>query len=604
MSSGNPFSTLSNIRYILARILEFKPAVLGVMVVNILTSAINQVTPVFLPKLIIQEITVGKNPKNLFVLSAIFGLLMAVSGSLKSASGINLSAYFESLRLYVNMKSGEKYMKLSYENLEKPELMDAFERGTWAFNDYRTGVFGMISRVCQLSHSVISALLTSYALIILNPFYVLVTIGLLVLNSAVNTKIRRDEININRSLSRNARRLKNYVVQMINPAYGKDMRVYAMQDFILGKFRNEQKTRYESDRVINRKVMRGGFLTASVSLVQELMLYILLCKAAIARQISLAEFVMYVTALRVFVSALDSILDGLSFCRQQNESINYHRQFMDYEDSVSQGEPVDVAQFSAVHLEVRNVSFKYPGTDSWAVEDVSFEVCAGEKVALVGLNGAGKTTLIKLITRLYEPSRGEIVINGSPASKYSRDEYYKLFAPVFQDIHMFAFTVAENVSMQEYDLLDRGRVETALSQAGLNDKVLGLAKGIDTPVLRTIEPDGVDFSGGEVQRLAMARALYKNAPVVLLDEPTSALDPLTEERFYRRFGEYTKGKTVLFVSHRLSSTRFCDRIIVMEGGRLIEQGTHDELTASKGRYLELYEMQAKYYKDGSKQVLA
>lgn len=602
MPSANQFTTFSNIRYILARILEFKPVVLSVMVVYIISSAINQVTPVFLPKLIIQEITVGKNPKNLFVLAAIFGLLMAVSGSLKSASGINLSAYFESLRLYINMKSGEKYMKLSYENLEKPELMDAFERGTWAFNDYRTGVFGMINRVCQLSHNIISALLTSYALLVLNPLYVLVTMGLIVLNSAVNTKIRRDEIDINRLLSRNARRLKNYVVQVIDPSYGKDMRVYAMQDFILGKFKNEQKTRYESDRVINRKVMRGGFLTASVSLAQELMLYVLLCRAAIAGEISMAEFVMYVTALRVFVSALSSILDGFSFCRQQNESINYHRQFMDYEDNANQGEPIDLAQFSTVHLEIKNVSFKYPGTDNWAVEDVSFEVRAGEKVALVGLNGAGKTTLIKLVTRLYEPSKGEVVINGSPAAKYARDEYYKLFAPVFQDIHMFAFTVAENVSMQEYGLLDRGKVETALSQAGLDDKVLELTKGIDTPVLRTIEPDGVDFSGGEVQKLAMARSLYKNAPVVLLDEPTSALDPLTEERFYRRFGQYVKGKTVLFVSHRLSSTRFCDRIIVMENGRIVEQGTHDELTSAKGRYWELYEMQAKYYKDSRKQV--
>jgi ABC-type multidrug transport system fused ATPase/permease subunit len=452
------YGTFSNIRYIIGRILELDPAILGLMAVNVLSSAINQVTPVFLPRLIIEEVTVGKDPSRLVILAAAFGLLMAVSGSLKSASSINLSAYFESLRLYISMKSGEKHMKLAYEDLENPELMDAFERGTWAFDDYRTGVFGTINQVCLLSGNTISMLLTCYALLVLKPYYAIVTIGLSAASFAVNSKFRRDEVDIAKSLSRNIRLLKNYVVQMIDPSYAKDMRVYRMQDFMIDKFKKEQSVRYGADRIINLKAMQRGFVGAGVSFIQELMLFGLLLGAVTTAEISIAEFVMYIAALRVFVSALGSVLDGISFCRQQDESISYYRRFMDYQDSSDQGEPVDLAESPTVHLEMKNISFKYPGSDKWAVRDVSLEVRPGEKLAIVGLNGAGKTTLIKLITRLYEPSEGEITINGNPADRYARTQYCRLFAPVFQDIHLFAFTVAENVSMQEYSLLDRQRV--------------------------------------------------------------------------------------------------------------------------------------------------
>lgn len=426
MPPAKQFTTFSNIRYILARILEFKPVVLSVMAVNIISSAINQVTPVFLPKLIIQEITVGKDLRNLFVLAAIFGLLMAVSGSVKSASGINLSAYFESLRLYVNMKAGEKYMRLSYESLEKPELMDAFERGTWAFNDYRTGVFGMISRVCQLSHNVISALLTSYVLLILNPLYVLVTMGLIVLNSAANTKIRRDEININRLLSRNARRR------------------------------------------------------------------------------------------------------------------------------------------------------------------------AGEKLSIVGENGAGKTTLVKLLTRLYDPDKGEILVDGVNIRELSRRSLNSLFSVVFQDYRMLPLTISEAVTISSDH--DGDRLKSALERAGFWSTLESLPMGLNTILGKSLDEEGVELSGGQLQRLAIARALYKDANIAILDEPTAALDPQMELEVYERFNNLIGNKTTIFISHRLASCRFCDRIAVFSKGEIVELGSHDELLDRGGLYARMWEAQAGYYR--------
>ena len=282
----------------------------------------------------------------------------------------------------------------------------------------------------------------------------------------------------------------------------------------------------------------------------------------------------------------------------QSELIGYHRDFIEYKEADDTGEAkLEIPEEDQYVIELKNVCFSYPGSDAKVLSNVNLTLSHGERIALVGLNGAGKSTLVGLIVGLYDPSEGEILLNGVNIKRYDRSNYYKLFSAVFQRIHLFAFSIGENISMQEKGVYERDKVLSAVADAGLGGKVESLPLGIDTPLMRTVESTGVDLSGGEAQKLAMARALYKDAPFIILDEPTSALDPVAEEMFYTRFNELSQGKTMMFITHRLSSTRFCDRILLLDEGIICEDGTHNDLVRAGGKYQELYEVQSQYYKD-------
>jgi ABC-type multidrug transport system fused ATPase/permease subunit len=268
-------------------------------------------------------------------------------------------------------------------------------------------------------------------------------------------------------------------------------------------------------------------------------------------------------------------------------------------DIIKKEETIPLPKADAYTIEFKDVSYKYLKTDNYALRHLNLKINAGERLAVVGLNGAGKTTMIKLLLRLYDPTEGVITLNGVDIKKYDREDYYRLFAPVFQDVETFAFPIAENVSMKTAADTDKDKVAKVLEEAGLAEKIASLKHGIDTYITNIVEDDGIDLSGGEKQKLALARALYKGAQVVVLDEPTAALDPISENSLYETYDEMMKGKATVFISHRLASTRFCTRIILIEAGRIKEEGTHDELLAKKGRYYELYETQAKYYRDNN-----
>jgi ATP-binding cassette subfamily C protein len=253
-------------------------------------------------------------------------------------------------------------------------------------------------------------------------------------------------------------------------------------------------------------------------------------------------------------------------------------------------------------VEFEHVSFKYPGSGQYALRDVNLKISAGEKLAVVGLNGAGKSTFIKLLMRLYTPESGRILLGGVDIQTYKRDDYFKLFSAVFQEINTFAFSIAENVSMRETNKTDAARVRKVLDLAGLSEKLGSLPKGIETSMLKNLDLEGVEFSGGETQKLALARALYKDAPYIVLDEPTAALDALAEERMYLEFDKLARGKTAVYISHRLASTRFCDRILMFEGGTIAECGTHEALISQGGKYAELFGIQAQYYRSGAERA--
>ena len=249
---------------------------------------------------------------------------------------------------------------------------------------------------------------------------------------------------------------------------------------------------------------------------------------------------------------------------------------------------------SEYYVEFRDVSFKYPGAETYALRHVNMKFKVGERLAVVGMNGSGKTTFIKLMCRLYDPTEGEILLNGVNIQKYNYDEYLALFSVVFQDFKLFSFSLGENVASSA--MYDADMVVSVLNQSGFGERLAIMPDGIKTALYKDFDKKGIEISGGEAQKIAFARALYKNAPFIILDEPTAALDPIAEYEIYSRFNEIVDDKTAIYISHRLSSCRFCDKIAVFDNGKIVQQGSHEELVKDqKGKYYELWHAQAQYY---------
>ena len=319
--------------------------------------------------------------------------------------------------------------------------------------------------------------------------------------------------------------------------------------------------------------------------------YVYLIYMVLGGEISASEFLLYFTAVSGFTAWISGIMEQVSTLHRQGIELESVREFLDYEE---EGEALVWEPGKAYTIELRDVSFGYGG--STVFSHLNLTIHQGEKLAVVGLNGAGKTTLVKLICGFYDPDEGAVLLNGVDIRGYNRRDYYKLIAGVFQDFSVIASSVAVNVA-QDAKELDMEKVRDCIEKAGLKKKVESLPQQYETLLDRDVHRGAVELSGGELQRLMLARLLYKDSPIVVLDEPTAALDPIAESDIYQRYNELTRGKSAVFISHRLASTRFCDRILLIEDGGIAEEGTHEELLKNGKRYTQLFELQSRYYQE-------
>ena len=330
-------------------------------------------------------------------------------------------------------------------------------------------------------------------------------------------------------------------------------------------------------------------------LVREGLLYGGLVYLILKGELGIGDFLLYAGCVHNLAESFLFLMKTLAKLRKCSAEVNDYRRLNEFCEE-KQEAAEDIPDAETYEISFENVSFRYPGSEDYALKDLNIKLRPGEKLAVVGANGAGKTTFVKLLLKLYRPCEGRILLNGKDIRNIDTSKYYALFAPVFQDMECYAFSLAENISMKPEEETDRELARECLKRAGLGSKLNTYAKGIDTPMLRILHDDGIVLSGGEKQKMALARALYKDAPMVVLDEPTAALDALAESEMYERFDSFVKGKSAVYVSHRLSSTRFCDRIAMFEDGALIEYGTHSELMAKAGKYAEMFALQARYYR--------
>jgi len=377
----------------------------------------------------------------------------------------------------------------------------------------------------------------------------------------------------------------------------KDIRIFGLQNWLNELLEHVHDVYLDFRLRAERKFLLADITEAVLTMLRNGIAYVYLLHMALREGLGVPEFLLYFTAVTTFTTWIMGILQQVTTLHQQSLDLSQVRAFIEFPEPFRFEEGDAVPKAEHYQLKLENVSFRYPGAEEDIIHCLDLTVHAGEKLAIVGLNGAGKTTLVKLLCGLFDPTQGRVLLNGRDIREFNRREYYNLFSAVFQEFSILDVTVAENIAQTNVDI-DYEKVAACIEKAGLTKTVAQLPEGLQTHVGREVYLDGVLFSGGQTQRLMLARALYKDGPILLLDEPTAALDPIAENDIYMKYSSMTAGKTALFISHRLASTRFCDRIIFVADGRITEEGTHESLLALGGAYAKLFEVQSRYYQEG------
>ena len=383
-----------------------------------------------------------------------------------------------------------------------------------------------------------------------------------------------------------------------NLQVAKDIKLYGLEEWL-----NKMMSDYRAHIIMWNKRCRLRGLWASIlaglmTLIQNGVAYVVLIGMLLEGSLSAGNFVFYFGIVGSVAGFLHGIVGDVAKLNKRADKIAYYREFYDYPNKFNYGKGCELPT-GAVTIELRDVWYKYDGAEDYTLKGINLTLQAGESLALVGVNGAGKTTLVKLICGFYRPTKGEILVNGKLIDEYNIQEYYTMISAVFQEIRPVCFTMFEYVASADINRPSaREDAVTAMKLAGIWEKIESLENGIDTHLMKGVYDDGVDLSSGEMQKLVLARAIYKNGSVLILDEPTAALDPIAENNLYLQYRELTQGKTSIYISHRFASTRFCDRILLLGDGIIKESGTHDELMKQNGQYAYMFGVQAKYYKEG------
>lgn len=580
----------SNLIYMLKTVYKINKSIYFIKFFHILLNSINPFIPIIFIRLILNEITIGKDIKLVFV----YVLLMAGLTFLINI-GINVLDSYSRNQVEITVRElknylGKAVMSMSYSEAEQPRVRDFIELAQESSN---------FQQILEQVSIIITCLITIFglfAIIITVQPIIFLFVALVVLFRLIADKKNRILWDEWRPRYAPMMRKSGYFTRVMKTIeFGKEVRINNLQDWIYDKYDENAGVYIKASKQHNKELQRNLIFSSVIAVLQECAVYIILAYKVVFQGMSIGNFSMYMTSVNSFANNVSSIVSAVSEVMKMSLFANDFRFCIELSNNKNTQSKYKISDINAdnISFEFRNVSFKYPNTDRFILKNISLKLHNKQSLSIVGINGAGKTSLVKLLCRLYEPTEGEILVNGINIQQFHYEEYIKLIVAVFQDFKLFAFSVGDNVS---FDVgIDKSRIKECMIKSGLEYKLKQLTFGLDTNISKEFDAEGIEFSGGEGQKLAIARALYKNSPVMILDEPTAALDPISEYDIYSRFNEITQDKMTIYISHRLSSCQFCDKIAVLNQGEIVQYGSHNELINDDGLYAQMWNMQAQYY---------
>ena len=602
MKQKEKYNVLAVIKRMLAHMWEQDRTQFARIACYTVVAAIYPFMAVILPKIAIGILEQGGADavKNLVTAMMIYlvtaGTLAVVMNYLKSY----IQTRNMRIRILYLADQSKKLQCMDYCYHEDAKFFEKYEKGMNAGNNNANGIEGLYNKLSQLPAKFFTLLGMVILAGALSPL-LLVSLVLHVIVIMWTSKRTHDyEYAKKEQVSKANRRINYYQKTSQDFSYGKDIRIFNLRKRIMDNYQEEINAYVKLQRMIRNREYLLGLLGIVTLLLSNVLVYGTLVQRVLGGM-PVSSFTMYVTMTTSLMALMLDFGKDLSFIWNEGEYVNDFYRLLDA-PLVAEGEKTmaDVMAGGKKSLEIvfDHVTFRYPGTEKNVFTDLNFTIHAGERLAIVGVNGAGKSTLVKLMTGLFAPTEGHIYINGVDLTQMKKEELYQLYSAVFQDVNILAFPIRENVACKSENV-DDARVQTALEKVGLWKKVEGFEKGLDQMMLKVIDEEGTDFSGGERQKLSIARGLYKDAPMVIMDEPTAALDALAEAEIYENFSSLVEGKTAVYISHRLASTRFCDKIALFDADGLKEYGSHEELMERKGKYYEMFVIQGKYYQEAT-----
>lgn len=575
-----------------------RPYLIITNIINIICGGVLPILSIYVLTFISEEVIWGSMPID--YITKVIGLYAVIGFTLNLGDILSdklTYSEYSHIRSLMFTDISKKIITMDFRHYENPKIMDKVETAFLGVSSNNMGVEGVYHKGFALGKQMLTAIILAVIVSKVSPIIILVILIALYIELKTSKIISEYKFNRKDEISNIERKSNFYATSASDFNYGKDMRTYPMEEKFEEYFKKEEESLRGIVKDFYKKERNFSLIQVLSIVLAEVVSMIILVKL-VGNSISSSEFIKYLTSVTILMTVLRNIFIDLANIKENLMYVKNTYEFLDMELIDESGEKVS---FHGMPLELKfeDVVFSYPGTDKKVFDGISFQIKKGESLALVGLNGAGKTTLVKLITGLYKPDSGKIYYNGMDSSRFTQEDKFKLFSVVFQDINPLAFTVAQNVAA-DIEGIDRERVKDKLEEVGLLSKIESLPRGIDTMMYKIIDENGIVLSGGENQKLIIARALYKrDTSMLIFDEPTASLDALAEEEIYRELENMMEGRTTLFISHRLASTRFCNRILLINEGQIKEVGTHEELIEKKGLYCHMYETQGKYYKEGN-----
>lgn len=562
---------------------------------RLLFQFINSLIPivaVIIPKYMIDELTGDKNISKLILYVAVLAGYTLIATCLSNYW--NWDAFSRRCRVSAEFDSDlhRRLAEADFERLEDPHFLDMQEKAKkFLYCDWHG--FGYLLDCAMMIIGQCFTLIGISAVIITLDWRI---IAIFIISLIISTKLegiqKKKAMRLSQEISRDQRGWRYYSELFEDFSYGKEIRMNCIQNWLLSRERSYFTKVNSNLKQQNDTYIKAGNLGALFTFLQQIIAYGYLLACIVQGAISIGSFTMYASAVTAFASSFRRVMESIIEIRAYDMYYDDLNEYLAFPKKLRQGKE-SLKLTGKDQIEFKNVSFRYPGNDQYVLKNINICIRSGEKLSVVGENGAGKTTFVKLLTRLYDPTEGEILFNGVNIKNIEYEQYMSLFSTVYQDYKLFSFSLKDNIALALP--VNEKKMEMTLKRVGLSEKLRTLPKGTDTMLYKNFAEDGFEPSGGEGQKIALARALYKDAPFVILDEPTAAWDPRAEYEMYRNFNEIVKGKTAVYISHRMSSTKFCDKVAVFEKGELAEYGTHDELMKKDGLYKELFDMQAQYY---------